>query len=330
MNKPRGFDERLKHSIELLQKTESLAIKYDAKNGFYLAFSGGKDSQALYHIAVLSGVRFQGHMNFTSVDPPEVIRFVRNKYPDIITHKPVDSIYNIAVKRRYLLPSRIIRWCCAELKEGGGEGTVCLTGIRRAESVRRSKRNEVEVSDRSFSGTLESFYDYQEKAIRKKLKHLNQDQFAEQGESEIRCVNGHDKIIVNPIIEWSDNDVWYFLNEVVKVSHCELYDQGWKRIGCICCPMSNYRSKIAEIKRYPHVKHLWIEAIKIIRQEKIGDNIITNNYFGDGTEDNICEQIFNWWISGKSYDEWYANTFLQQRINFSFEDGSHLNNNVAE
>lgn len=42
--------------------------------------------------------------------------------------------------------------------------------------------------------------------------------------------------------------------------------------------------------------------------------MLTNNYFGDGSEDEICEQIFNWWISGKSYEEWYADTYLQLKL----------------
>jgi phosphoadenosine phosphosulfate reductase len=44
----------------LLQKAEKLALKYDAADGFYLAFSGGKDSQVLYHVAVLGGGKIQG------------------------------------------------------------------------------------------------------------------------------------------------------------------------------------------------------------------------------------------------------------------------------
>ena len=53
--KPVGFEKRLQHSIELLQKAEKLALRYDATDGFFLAFSGGKDSQALYHVAVMGG-----------------------------------------------------------------------------------------------------------------------------------------------------------------------------------------------------------------------------------------------------------------------------------
>lgn len=161
---------KIEKSIELLHKALPVAKKYDPDNGFHLAFSGGKDSQALYHIAQLAQVPFKAHMMLTSVDPHEVILFVKRQYPDVVLHKPKDSIYNLAVKKKFLLPSRIIRWCCAELKEVGGVGTVCLTGIRKQESVKRSKRQEVEVSNRSFAGDFEGFERWQLETISKKLK----------------------------------------------------------------------------------------------------------------------------------------------------------------
>jgi phosphoadenosine phosphosulfate reductase len=237
----------------------------------------------------------------------------------VVCHKPEDSIYNIAVKRKFLLPSRIIRWCCAELKEKGGAGMVVLTGIRHAEGSRRSKRKAVEVSNRSFAGDLSDFEIYQREQISKKIRHLNKDQFAQQGETEVRCLNGKDKIIINPIIDWTDRDVWDFLNGM-KIGHCELYDRGWERIGCICCPMSSYSHKIKELKQYPHVKRNWIKTIKIIRQDENIKNMLTLNHFGDGTEDEICENIFNWWISGKAYSQWYAERFIQQKINFNDDE----------
>lgn len=69
---------------------------------------------------------------------------------------------------------------------------------------------------------------------------------------------------------------------------------------------------------FPHVKRNWIRAIKRIRELSNLHNMIVNNYWGDGNEDEKCEQVFNWWISGKSYDEWYADTFLQMKINFDY------------
>ena len=94
--------QKMEYSIRLLQKAERLALAYDSRGGYYLAFSGGKDSQALLHIAQLAGVRYEGHMNLTSVDPPEVIRFVKEHYPEVELIKPKASIYQIAVEKTLL------------------------------------------------------------------------------------------------------------------------------------------------------------------------------------------------------------------------------------
>lgn len=54
------LNEKIEYSISLLRKSEKMALRMDPENGFYLAFSGGKDSQALYHLAVQGGGEIQG------------------------------------------------------------------------------------------------------------------------------------------------------------------------------------------------------------------------------------------------------------------------------
>lgn len=126
----RQLQDKLMYSINLLRKAEKLAMHYDPENGYYNTFSGGKDSQAMYHVMKLAGVKFRTHMSLTSIDPPEVIRFVKREYPDVELVKPNDSIFNVAV-RKGLLPTRIMRWCCQEYKENRGAGKVTTIGIRR-------------------------------------------------------------------------------------------------------------------------------------------------------------------------------------------------------
>lgn len=278
--------KKIEYSIDLLRKSEKMALRLDPENGFYLAFSGGKDSQALYHIAVMGGVKFKAHMNLTSVDPPEVIRFVKQHYPDVELIKPKMSIYDMALKK-HMLPTRIFRWCCAEFKEMSGAGKVTLIGIRKAESARRNKREEISTQIKG-KRTEETF-----------------DQWSEHQEKMVTCVGGKDKILVSPIIYWTERDVWEFLNEVVKVPHCKLYDEGYTRIGCICCPMSNKRQKLRDIKQYPHVKRRWIQTI-----QKLIDEGYINHSFQD------AEFGFYWWISGKSFKEYYADEVLQKKIEF--------------
>lgn len=288
------LQKKIDYSINLLRKAERMALDLDSENGFYLAFSGGKDSQALYHIAKLAGVKFKAHMNLTSIDPPEVIRFVKKHYPDVELIKPKMSIYDMAKKKGFM-PTRRLRWCCAEFKEISGVGKVTLIGIRHAESARRSKRNEIETGDRKFSG--------------------NFDQWSEHKEKMVACVGGKDKILVSPIIYWTEEDVWEFLN-VQNIPHCNLYDKGHTRIGCICCPMSNYRQKIKDIKEFPHVQKRWLDTIEWLMQNKWNRIQMLESR----------ELVFKWWISGKSLDKFYSDEVLQQKIDFDIlpVSGSHV------
>lgn len=309
--------EKMLHSIDLLRKSESLAKRY-AAGGFYLAFSGGKDSQALYHITELAGVAFEAEMSLTSVDHPEVVRFIRRNYPEVHLVPPRTSMFKL-IPHKGVLPTRIIRYCCAILKEPHGEGRVVLTGVRKAESTQRSKRGEVEVSNHRFSGNLDTFADWQEQAVAKKMakgiKHLNQDQFAEQGETQVRCINGKDKIIVNPIIEWSDAEVWEFLNDVVGVPHCELYDNGYTRIGCILCPMSNLATKQRFIRDYPKMALAYKRAIREMLkvQPRTGEYLAA--YVTD--PDELVDRVFDWWISGLSWPQYIAKNFLQGELDLN-------------
>lgn len=115
--------KKVEHSVELLRKAEKLALAYDEEDGYFLAFSGGKDSQCLYHVAKLAGVKFKAHMNLTSIDPPEVIRFVKREYPDVELVKPKKSIFQAAVEKQ-ILPTMLMGWiasCINKARLGVGD-----------------------------------------------------------------------------------------------------------------------------------------------------------------------------------------------------------------
>lgn len=184
-----------------------------------------------------------------------------------------------------------MRFCCAELKEPGGAGTVTLTGLRKAESTKRAKREEAEIVGRrgpKLRGTLEQL-----------------DQFSRSKEVEgVQCIQGKDKIVINPIIAWTEDDVWYFLNEVVKVKHCELYDRGWRRIGCLFCPMAGQKEILRQGAAYPKYRDLMMRTIKRLRE-----NGYMNEY-----PDLTDEEVFSWWISKKGIRHWYTDNKLQGKL----------------
>jgi len=144
---------------------------YEPTEGYYLAFSGGKDSTVIYDLAIKAGVKFDAHFCMTTVDPNEVRDFIKENYPDVAWTKPKKSMFKL-IEDHGLLPTRIIRYCCRELKEMGGNGrTVVMTGVRHAESVRRAGRKMFEKSH-----------------VRKNTWFLH------------------------PIIDWSTLDVWDYIN----------------------------------------------------------------------------------------------------------------------
>lgn len=71
----------LKEKIDLAIRRLQAFIPRDQK--YFVAFSSGKDSQCIYHLCEMAGVPFDAHYAITSVDPPELVRFLRENYPDV-------------------------------------------------------------------------------------------------------------------------------------------------------------------------------------------------------------------------------------------------------
>ncbi len=124
---------------------------FEPPEGYFLAFSGGKDSVVVKALCDMAGVKYDAHYAITSVDPPELVRFIKNEHPDVIRecqhwttenefHKIGDPItmWNLIPSKK-MPPTRLARYCCAYLKEPSGEGRRVLTGVRWAESMNRAQ-----------------------------------------------------------------------------------------------------------------------------------------------------------------------------------------------
>jgi phosphoadenosine phosphosulfate reductase len=219
---------------------------FEPPEGYYLAFSGGKDSVTVKALADMAGVNYDAHYNLTTVDPPELVHFIKREHPDVAIDKPLKTMWQLIVEHG-VPPLRHQRYCCAELKERGGEGRVCITGIRQQESNKRSKRKMVE-----------------------------------------QCrMSGSTKSYVNPIIDWSEQEVWEFIRKY-NVPYCSLYDEGWKRLGCVCCPNGNQRK---QAERWHKIAEGYKRACI-----KAWDNAMAKGLERYGWTNG--EEMYEWWISG--------------------------------
>ena len=130
-------------SIARLKEFESQACAMNPA-GYWVAFSGGKDSIVLLDLVRRSGVKHETHYNITTVDPPELTCFIREYYPEVKRDRPAIGMFQLIIKNR-MPPTRTMRYCCRVLKERGGSSRFVITGIRWAESTRRQQRRMTEV-----------------------------------------------------------------------------------------------------------------------------------------------------------------------------------------
>lgn len=122
------LDEKVKTSIERLKA-------FEPKNGegYYLAFSGGKDSVVCKALMEMAGVKYDATYRVTSVDPPELVRFIKEKHPDVKREIPHDkdgkpiTMWNL-IPRKLMPPTRIVRYCCDALKESAADVREVLSG----------------------------------------------------------------------------------------------------------------------------------------------------------------------------------------------------------
>lgn len=188
---------------------------YEPPEGYWLAFSGGKDSVVLLDLVRQAGVKFESHYEVTGLDPPELTRFIRRAYPEVQWEYPSPGWLQLVRQRGWPLPRA--RWCCVALKESSCPGRAVLLGVRAQESVGRSRYTPIRYNSRT----------------RQRL--------------------------VSPILNWSEQDVWSYIRER-NLPYCELYDQGWKRLGCVTCPLQSFKLLQRSMQRWPRLFAAWKRA----------------------------------------------------------------------
>jgi phosphoadenosine phosphosulfate reductase len=194
------YEFRVKQAREIVREANDIFSRK-----LPLAFSGGKDSLVVLHIALDVNPSIDVVFNNTTVDFPETINYVKwlKEEWGLNLHFTRHDCSYFKLTKEKGWANHEDRWCCKPFKEGPAFQFMSqngykaeLTGTTRTESIYR----------RSLSP----------------IKNPKKD-------PQI--------IRVNPIYDWNEWEVWRYIEEN-NIPYNPLYDMGYRRIGCWCCPLN--------------------------------------------------------------------------------------------
>lgn len=271
-------------SIERLKAASEMSLRYYGQP-LVITDSGGKDSSVCKELAIRAGIPFEVMHNHTTADAPETVRFVRQeakRFEDLGIKYTINmptykgqrtSMWNL-IPQKLMPPTRLVRYCCSVLKETGGAGRFIATGVRWDESV--SRKNNRGIYEKSSP----------DKERRIILNNDNDDKRMLFENCRLKA-----KRVVNPIVDWTDDDVWQFLTDA-KAPVNPLYAEGWCRVGCVGCPMAGKKGREAEFARWPKYKSLYINAFDNMLEERKRRGKMEGSWRMGTTG----KDVFNWWM----------------------------------
>lgn len=243
--------------------------------------SGGKDSSVCVELAIRAGIPFEVMHNHTTADAPETVYFVRSEFKRLEAmgikctltkpmYKGAPTSMWALIPQKLMPPTRVVRYCCSVLKEQGGAGRFISTGVRWDESTYRKANRGIYEKNAS------------EKTQRIILANDNDDRRMLFENCRLKA-----KRVVNPIIDWTDSDVWGFLQDA-KVPLNPLYSEGFCRVGCVGCPVAG-KKREKEFARWPKYKGMYINAfVRMLEENKRRGR--PQGQWRSGLD------VFNWWM----------------------------------
>lgn len=270
-------------AIERIKIASEMSLSY-YKKPLVCTYSGGKDNDVMLELFKRSGIPFEVHNSHTTADAPQTVYHIREVFRELEwkgihceiempTYKGKRTSMWQLIPQKLMPPTRLVRYCCAVLKETGCHNRYIATGIRWAESTARKKRGEFEKIG----------------ATKHQLEKFTRIMLMNDNDSRRRTTEfctEKNKMNVNPIIDWTDADIWEYISSE-HISVCELYHHGYDRVGCIGCPMAG-KIRWKEFADFPRYKKLYLHAFdRMIKERKRR---------GKDLKGETAEEVFSWWM----------------------------------
>lgn len=103
------------------------------------------------------------------------------------------------------------------------------------------------------------------------------------------CRGSASRTFLHPIIDWTDDDVWEYIKSRNLVVN-PLYSRGYRRVGCILCPMS--RDTERDRLSCPQLYEAWHRAVVRCYDRRVSEGRPVHQHCG--------EEFWRWWLSRDS------------------------------
>lgn len=227
-----------------LLEAKKIIREHEPPEGYYVGFSGGKDSTVLLDVVKRSKVKYEVFYNVTTIEHPETLDFVKS-FPEIQMVEPKKNIIDL-IRQKGFPPLQKYRYCTSELKLKHGRERLKLIGVRAEESPKRANLEPIKL-------------------------------------------DGKKDNYIFPLFNWTTADIWQYIGKY-NLRYNPLYDEGYKRVGCVLCPFAPVKQIELELKKYPATVEKYHQACLMAYEEKKAQG-------KEYTTFKSGEDIFQWWLN---------------------------------